>query len=138
MPECQKAAIKAAIVVVTEDDSTPRSRVDFHGLDAYYRHWISIGASGGTLPASNKLPDMSPWIGLAGRGVFWISLLWIVGDSVAASLRSGEVGMAAVKGIFFPITYVGWPWLSGMVWVFLVSIVAYCVSAFIGGLRPVD
>lgn len=81
---------------------------------------------------------MRTGLGLLGRGVFWIGLFYIVGHGALASYRAGEMGMAVAKVIFFPITFLLYPWFTGLWWVLLISLAGYWASTFIGGMEPVD
>ena len=77
-------------------------------------------------------------IGLAGRTIFWLGFLFIVGHALRASYITGNMGMVVVKAFFFPITYLVYPWYAGLWWVLLPSIIGYWLSTFIGTLPPVD
>ena len=77
-------------------------------------------------------------VGLAGRAVFWVGLLFILGHAARSSYFEGNIGMLVAKVVFFPITYVIYPWLSGLWWVLLASLVGYWLSTFVGNLPPVD
>ena len=76
-------------------------------------------------------------IGFAGRAVFWLGFLFIVGHALWASYIAGNMGMVVVKVFFFPITYLVYPWYAGLWWILLSSIFGYWISTHIGKLRPV-
>lgn len=77
-------------------------------------------------------------IGLLGRIVFWICLILIIADSVVYSYLTHDYVMMVLKLIFFPVTYVLHPWTSGLWWLFIISIIGYWVSTFIGKMPPVE
>lgn len=138
MPQWQQDAIKAAsFIVYGKEGKHPGTRIDFDSLESYYDYWVHRRPTR-TRALHVSLRSRRSVVGLFARGVFWLSLLWILGDSAFSSWRDGNVGMIVAKLVFFPVTYVVWPWLSGLWWLFVVSIVAYAVSTFVGGLEPVD
>jgi hypothetical protein len=49
----------------------------------------------------------------------------------------GDLAMALVGLIFFPITFFLSPWFTGLWWLLLLSLVGYWLSTFTG-LPPVD
>ena len=77
-------------------------------------------------------------VGLFGRLVFFLGLIYIVGHAVVSSWRSGGHLWAVLEIGFFPLTYAIWPWFSGLWWVLLVSLGGYWASTFIGRMPPVD
>lgn len=77
-------------------------------------------------------------IGLIGRLVFWIGLIVIVGHAALASYRAGEMGMVILKVVLFPLTFLIYPWFSGLWWLFLLSMVGYWLSTIVGKMAPVD
>jgi hypothetical protein len=46
--------------------------------------------------------------------------------------------MVVLKLIFFPVTYILYPWTAGIWWIFIISIVGYWASTFLGKIEPVD
>ncbi|MDI6891520.1 MAG: hypothetical protein QMD08_00775 [Actinomycetota bacterium] len=77
-------------------------------------------------------------IGLLGRLVFWVGLIVIVGHGALASYRAGDLVMAILKVVFFPFTFLLYPWFAGLWWLFLVSMVGYWLSTIVGRMEPVD
>jgi len=77
-------------------------------------------------------------IGLLGRIVFWIGLILIIADSVVYSYLTHDYFIMVLKLLFFPVTYVIYPWTSGLWWLFIISITGYWVSTFIGKMPPVE
>ncbi|GAG59414.1 unnamed protein product [marine sediment metagenome] len=77
-------------------------------------------------------------IGLLGRIVFWIGLIYIIAHSVIYSYLTHDYIMMVLKLIFFPVTYVIYPWTSELWWVFIISIVGYWASTFLGKMEPVE
>ncbi len=68
-----------------------------------------------------------------GRGVFWIGLVYIVGHAALTSYRANDFVMLVAKLIFFPITFLLYPWYVGLWWLLLLSLVGYWASTFLGG-----
>jgi hypothetical protein len=81
---------------------------------------------------------MRVFIGLIGRLVFWIGLILIVGHAALASYQAGEIGMAVLKVVFFPVTFILYPWFAGLWWLFILSMIGYWLSTFIGRMETVD
>ena len=77
-------------------------------------------------------------VGLIGRVVFFIGLLYIVGHAAVTSWRAGGHLWAILEIAFFPLTYIIWPWFSGLWWALLGSLVGYWASTFIGRMPPVN
>jgi hypothetical protein len=77
-------------------------------------------------------------IGLIGRLIFWCGLVFIVGHAALASYRAGQTGMAVAKVIFFPLTFLIYPWYAGLWWLFFISLIGYWLSTVVGGMKPVD
>jgi hypothetical protein len=77
-------------------------------------------------------------LGLAGRAVFWLGFLFIVGHSVSSSYEKGDYSMVLWKLLLFPMTFLVYPWFSGFGWLLIISLVGYWVSTFIGRMNPVD
>jgi hypothetical protein len=80
-------------------------------------------------------------VGLVARAVMWAALGVIVMDAVLTLWREGREVLAVAAGIFFPITILIWRGVmrpSGypLWWAFVVAIVAYPISTFVGGLPP--
>jgi hypothetical protein len=76
-------------------------------------------------------------LGVVGRLVFWVGCLLIVGKYVWLQFMYGDLAMALVGLIFFPITFFLSPWFTGLWWLLLLSLVGYWLSTFTG-LPPVD
>jgi hypothetical protein len=77
-------------------------------------------------------------IGVLGRIVFWIGLIYIVAHAVLYSYRMHDYAMVVLKLIFFPLTYIIYPWTAGIWWIFIISIIGYWTSTFLGKIEPVD
>ena len=91
-------------------------------------------------------------IGVMGRLVFWMALLFIVGNSAAYSFHHHEAALGVAKLVFFPATFLIWPFVApahASRWplalgdgVFLialgVALVGYWISTFIGRMNPVE
>lgn len=71
------------------------------------------------------------------RLVFWCTVVIIVGHAVVASFNAGDAALAVTELIFFPFTYLIYPWVSGLWWLLLLGLVSYWISTA-GGLEPVD
>lgn len=65
---------------------------------------------------------------LAGRGVFLIGLVYIVGHAALASYLAHDYAMMAAKIFFFPITFLLHPWFAGLWWLQLLSLAGYWAS----------
>jgi hypothetical protein len=76
-------------------------------------------------------------LALIARGVFVVTALIIVGSGVAAAWASGQFLLAIAALVAFPITYFVFPWIGGLGWVFLVSLIAYAVSSALD-MEPFD
>lgn len=76
-------------------------------------------------------------MGVIGRLIFWLGLIFIVGHFALYQWAQGEALMAFLGLIFFPATYFIWPWFSGLWPVFLISLGGYWLSTA-AGLPPVD
>ncbi len=81
---------------------------------------------------------MRSLVGLAARGVFWLTALWIVGTAVKVFWQAGNPLFAVGAVVVFPVTYFVFPFLSGMWPILIVSMAAYIISTTVGGMRPVD
>lgn len=81
---------------------------------------------------------MSKTIGIIGRIVFWLGLVYIVGHAVYVNILMINYVGAIFSFIFFPITFFLHPWSWGLWWVFVVSITGYIVSTIIGRMDNVD
>lgn len=77
-------------------------------------------------------------IGIAGRVVFWLSAVWIVGSAAVSLWQAGAFVLAVAALVFFPVTYFVFPLLSGAWWLLALSVGAYATSTFVGGMSPVD
>ncbi|MGO9118723.1 MAG: hypothetical protein ACLQPD_14090 [Desulfomonilaceae bacterium] len=77
-------------------------------------------------------------IGLTGRLVFWLGFLYIVGHAIIWSYLMHDYVGVVLKFAFFPLTYMIYPWYSGLWWVWLLSMVGYSASTLIGRLPPVE
>jgi hypothetical protein len=77
-------------------------------------------------------------LGILGRIVFWIGLIIIVGHSTLISLDQKDYIMVILKLIFFPITFLVHPWGSGLWWLFILSIIGYGLSTYLGKMLPVE
>lgn len=76
-------------------------------------------------------------VATAGRIVFWVGLLVIVGRYVLERLAAGDVLMAVLGFVFFPLTYFISPWFFGLWWLLSISLAGYWISTA-HGLGPVD
>ena len=77
-------------------------------------------------------------VGIIGRLVFWAGLVFILIHAVMESYRAGDFLMLVLKAIFFPITFLIYPWTAGLWYIFIISVVGYWISTFIGRMEPVD
>lgn len=77
-------------------------------------------------------------VGVFSRAAFWMLAIYIVGSFAVPAWGNGEFVLAVFSVILFPITYLLYPWFGDLVIAFIISILAYMVSTFIGGLSPVD
>lgn len=77
-------------------------------------------------------------VGVVGRFVFWVSAIFIVGHAVITSFQQGDIGMAVAEIVFFPLTYIIYPWASGLWWLLIVSLLGYWASTFVGKMSPVE
>ncbi len=90
-------------------------------------------------------------IGVVARGVFWLCLLFILGNAVLQALADGQVVVAVLELAFFPIAVLvypfaaapdalAWPLAEGtsLIPALVAMLVAYPVSTFVGGLPPVE
>jgi len=71
---------------------------------------------------------------LAGRGVFLVGSVYIIGHAALVSYQAHDYLMAAGKVIFFPITFLVYPWFADLWWLQLLSLGAYWASTLFG--RP--
>lgn len=91
------------------------------------------------------------WLGLIARCVFWLCVTDIVLNAITQAISAKEYFVAFVEVVAFPLTYFlypflqpgsgnAWPWADGhtLIPVLIVGTLAYPVSTFVGGLRPVD
>ena len=89
-------------------------------------------------------------IGLIARLVFWAMVLLIVGNAAVYIWNEGDQFMALISVVIFPLTVFLWPFVSpdaasawpldqssGLIYFFLVAVIAYPISTFIGGL-PIE
>lgn len=77
-------------------------------------------------------------VGILARTLFWVLFLWIVGQAAVDAWTSGNPGLAVAAVVFAPLTYVVYPWIGGMVAVWVASLVAYVFSTVVGGQPPID
>jgi len=75
---------------------------------------------------------MGELLRLAGRGVFLVGLVYIVGHAALASYAAHHYGMLAAKLLFFPVTFLVYPWLTDLWWIQLLSLGAYWASTLFG------
>lgn len=76
-------------------------------------------------------------MGTFGRAVFWIGLVFIVGDAMLTALAHGNVLNAVLAVVFVPVTYFVWPFFSGLWWLLFVSLAGYWISTA-SGHKPVE
>ncbi|ADD03319.1 hypothetical protein Thit_2092 [Thermoanaerobacter italicus Ab9] len=76
-------------------------------------------------------------IAIISRIVFWGGLIVIVGRYVIEKFIIGDIIMAVLGLIFFPLTYFISPWFTGLWWLLLLSLTAYWISTILG-LPPVE
>jgi hypothetical protein len=77
-------------------------------------------------------------IGILGRAVFWFGLWWIVLHAASQYWASHQWFKLLLSVVLFPFTYFVHPWqVDGMWLVFMISMVGYAASVFIGRMRPV-
>jgi len=89
-------------------------------------------------------------IGLSARLVFWVMVLFIVGNAAVFIWNEGNGFLAILSVGFFPLTVFLWPFFSpeaasawplndstGLIYFFVVAAIAYPVSTLIGGLPRV-
>ena len=76
-------------------------------------------------------------IALIARGIFWISLFIIVGTAVMYFWTSGNPLAVFISLAFFPLTFLIFPWFSGLHWIFLIGMAGYAVSTSLG-MHPVE
>ncbi len=81
---------------------------------------------------------MRLFVGIIGRLVFWAGLIFIVGQSALVSYLQTDYGTLIIKIIFFPATYLIWPWYSGLWPILIISLLGYWVSTFIGNIGSVE
>lgn len=79
---------------------------------------------------------------LIGRAIFSVCVAIIVVDAVRQLGDRGDEALAVAAAIFFPITFLVWPWTHEAfgypLWILIViAIVAYSISTFVGRLEPV-
>ncbi len=77
-------------------------------------------------------------IGLLGRLIFWIGLIYIVGHAVIYSYLMHDYVMMVLKLVFFPLTYIIYPWTAGIWWILIISLLSYWASTFLKKMEPVD
>lgn len=90
-------------------------------------------------------------IGLIARGIFWLCLLFILGNAIAQAVHEKAYLLGFVELSAFPITVLlypfvhhaeayAWPLATGTSFLpaFIAMIVAYPVSTIVGGLPPID
>ncbi len=78
-----------------------------------------------------------PVVAVLARGVFWVSVLIVVGTAAAYLWDTGNFFFAVLSVALFPLTYLIFPWISGLHWVFLVGVACYALSTKLG-MRPVN
>lgn len=76
--------------------------------------------------------------GLIGRVLFWIGLIIIVGHAGIHYYSTGEFVTMVLALVFFPITYMIYPWFFGLWYVFVISMLGYLASTLIGKMPPVE
>ncbi len=74
---------------------------------------------------------------IVGGGVFGIGFFIVIGHAVWSSVLEGNWAMVVLKLVFFPLTFMIWPWFSGLWYLFLLTLVGYWVYQ-IGGGEPID
>lgn len=77
-------------------------------------------------------------LGIAGRIVFWLGLIYIVGSAALHFYLSGKLGYAIASIVLFPLTYMIFPWFFGLWYIWIISIIGYWVSTVIGRIEPVE
>lgn len=78
-----------------------------------------------------------PVVALIARGIFWLSVLIVVGTAASFFWSTGNFFFALLSVGMFPLTYLLFPWFSGLHWVFLVGMGGYALSTALG-MRPVE
>ncbi len=81
---------------------------------------------------------MKAIIGIVSRLLFWLTAVFIVGLAALNLFTEGNVVYAVLALVFFPLTYFYYPFVSGLWWLLLISIVFYGISTIIGGMKSVD
>ena len=81
---------------------------------------------------------MNKSIGIIGRIVFWLGLIYIVGHAALFYYTTGEIVTVGMALIFFPFTFFLYPWFHGLWWIFVISIIGYWLSTFFGNMDLVD
>jgi hypothetical protein len=76
-------------------------------------------------------------IALLARGIFWLSVVIIVGSAASYFWGTYNIVMVFFSIVFFPLTYFIYPWISGLQGVFLIGMLAYILSTSLG-MRAVD
>ena len=76
-------------------------------------------------------------IALLARGIFWLSVVIIVGSAASYFWGTYNIVMVFFSIAFFPLTYFIYPWISGLQGVFLIGMLAYILSTSLG-MRAVD
>jgi len=82
-------------------------------------------------------------IGLIARAVTWLGVALIVGDAVVNLFQDGRAALGVAAAILFPVTFFVWPWTHhafgvSLIIVFVVTVIAYPISTFVGRLPPID
>jgi len=82
-------------------------------------------------------------IGVVARAIVWICFAVIVGDAVVTLFHRGKPVLGVLAAIVFPATILIWPWTHdafgwSLIVFFVIAVVAYPISTFVGGLRPID
>lgn len=77
-------------------------------------------------------------IGIIGRVIFWFGFIYVVGHAAYYYYSTHQVGMAILALVFFPITFLVYPWFHGIWLILIISIIGYWLSTFIGNITPID
>lgn len=76
-------------------------------------------------------------IGRLGRLVFWAGYIVICVAAVIHYWQAGRHFLSVFYMVVSPAAYFIYPWVSGLWWLFLVSMCGYWASTFIGRMRPI-
>lgn len=69
---------------------------------------------------------------LIARGIFVLSLLIVVSSAASYLWATDNFLFAVLAVVFFPLTYLVFPWISGLHWVFFIGVAAYALSTKLG------